>query len=352
MKYLYLILSGAIFLSSCKEEVTTAEQENSVVETKFHIPSTVSEEAQQIIGEWTVEGRNKGAHVLKADAPISEWAAKQKEFNEMASAPLPDLLDLYKPTVDTIEIGGIRAIDVKPNGYVESDKVIVYIHGGAYVFFTADVTLLSSVPLADAIGMRVVSVDYTLAPQAKFQQITDEVLQLYQGLLDLGYESKNIAIYGDSAGGGLAAGSVLKMRDKGIDLPSSLVLWSAWADIDEIGDTYFTLKDNDPNLVNTDFLENCALAYADKKDFKNPYVSPVYGDFSKDFPPTLLQVGGKEIFLSNSIRLYRAMNEAGKEVKLDVYEGMWHVWQGYYKIPESKMAVKNTKNFILENFNK
>ncbi len=328
-----------------------AEQENSVVETKFHIPTTVSKEAQQVIGEWSIESRNKGIeNLLKADAPIEDWEAKQKEFNQMASEPLPELLEYYKPTIDTIEVGGIRAIDVKPKNYKYNGKVIVYIHGGAYVFFTADVTLLSSVPLADAIGMRIVSVDYTLAPQAKFGKITDEVLQLYQGLLKEGYEAKNISIYGDSAGGGIAAGSVLKMRDKGIELPSSLVLWSAWADIDEIGDTYFTLKDHDPNLVNKGFLDQCALAYADEKDFKNPYVSPVYGDFSKDFPPTLIQVGGKEIFLSNSIRLYRAISEGGKEVKLDVYEGMWHVFQGYYKMEESKIAVKNTKNFILEHF--
>ena len=327
------------------------EEERNITDTKFHIPSTVSKEAQGVIGEWSIEDRNKGIeNFLKADSPLSEWTVKQKEFNEVASEPLPELLNFYNPTVDTIEIGGIRAIDVKPKDYMESNKVIVYIHGGAYAFFTADVTLLSSVPLADAIGMRIVSVDYTLAPHAKFRKITDEVIQLYQGLLDSGYEAKNISIYGDSAGGGLAAGSVLKMRDKGIVLPSSLVLWSAWADIDEIGDTYFTLKDSDPNLVNAGFLEECALAYADKKDFKNPYVSPVYGDFSKDFPPTLIQVGGKEIFLSNSIRLYRALNEADKEVKLDVYEGMWHVFQGYYDMPESKVAVNNTKKFILNHF--
>jgi len=327
------------------------EQNNNLVETKFHIPSTVSIEAQKVISEWSVESRNKGVeNSLKADAPISEWEFKQKEFNELASEPLPELLGFYKPIIDSIIVGGIRAVDVKPKNYKDNGKVIVYVHGGAYVYFTADVTLLSSVPLADAIGMRIISVDYTLAPQAKFDKVTDEVIQLYSGLIKEGYKAENISIYGDSAGGGIATGTILKMRDKGIKLPSSLVLWSAWADIDEIGDTYFTLKDHDPNLVNAGFLEECALAYADKKDFKNPYVSPVYGNFHKDFPPTLIQVGGKEIFLSNSIRLYRALSEGGKDVKLDVYEGMWHVFQGYYKMKESKIAIKNTKKFILEHF--
>lgn len=353
MKYIFLIILSAMFLSSCEEEIANIEQQSSLVETKFHIPTTVSADAQKTIGEWTLEGRNKGVeNFLKADAPLSEWAAKQKEFNDMASEPMADLLEYYHPTVDTIEVGGIRAIDVKPKNYKESDNVVVYIHGGAYVFFTADVTLLTSVPLADVSGLRVISIDYTLAPQAKFDKITDEVLQFYQGLLDEGYKPENISIYGDSAGGGLAAGSVLKMRDKGMELPSSLVLWSPWADIDRIGDTYFTNANNDPNLVYPGFLEECALAYADKEEFKNPYVSPVYGDYTKNFPPTLIQVGGKETFLSNSIRMYRVLNEADKEVKLDVYEGMWHVWQAYYKMPESKIAVKNTSKFILEHFNK
>ena len=316
-----------------------------------HIPTTISQGAKDVLNGWTIQGRNEGAHLPNADAPVAEWAAKQKEFQTMAAKSMPDLLKAYQPTVDTIFIGGIRAIDVKPKNYKKSNKVIIYIHGGAYTFFTADVTLLSSVPLADASGLRIISIDYTLAPQAKFNQITDEVLKFYQGLLKE-YKAKNIAIYGDSAGGGLAPSSILKMRDNNIPLPGAVVLWSPWADIDQVGDTYFTLKDNDPNLVFDDFLENCALAYAPRNEWKNPYVSAVYGDFSKDFPPTLIQVGGKEIFLSNSIRMYRNLKENNKEVELDVYEGMWHVWQGYYNIPESKMAIKNTKNFIFKHLGK
>ena len=317
----------------------------------FHLPATVSPEARAVIKGWNLESRNAGAHLPKGTAPVSEWEAKQKAFQEMASKPMAELLKFYSPEVDTIFVGGIRTIDVKPRNYKASNKVIVYIHGGAYTFFTADVTLLSSVPLSDVSGMRILSIDYTLAPQAKFQQITDEVVAFYKGLLKE-YQPENIAIYGDSAGGGLTAGAVLKMRDLGLPLPGVVVLWSPWADIDRIGDTYYTLADNDPNLVFDDFLENCAEAYAPRSEWKNPYVSPVYGDYSKDFPPTLIQVGGKEIFLSNAIRMYRNLKENGHEVELDVYEGMWHVWQGYYRIPESKTAVKNTSNFIIKHLGK
>lgn len=349
--YLLLFLTTSIILNVFFT-LSGEKSKNNEKSNNFHIPKTISAEAQEIIKSWDRKSRDEGAVIPKPDAEISIWEEAQENGNNFASKPLPELLEFYKPKIDTIFINGVRVIDVKPNNYVENKHVIIYIHGGAYVFFTADVTLLSSVPLADATGLRILSIDYTLAPQANFKQIIDEVLKMYQGVLHVGYKAKNISIYGDSAGGGLAAGSVLKMRDDNIEMPSSLVLWSPWTDIDKIGDTYFTLAQNDPNLVYNNFLEYCAQAYAPKNEFKNPYVSPVYGDFSKDFPPTLIQVGGKETFLSNSIRMYRALDTAGKEVKLDVYEGMWHVWQGYYKIPESKIAIKNTSKFIFQHFSK
>ena len=142
-----------------------------------------------------------------------------------------------------------------------------------------------------------------------------------------------------------------KMRDLNLPLPSSLVLWSPWLDLAKVGDSHFTLADNDPSLKYSNLLENAALAYSPESEFKNPYVSPVYGDFSKKFPPTLIQVGSKEILLSDAIRMYRTLDDHDIETKLDVYEGMWHVWQGYYLTPESKTAVKNTNRFILKHLN-
>ncbi len=325
-----------------------AHLEPATVEDEFHVPSTISAAAQTMIKNFSRTKRE--AHLPKGNASLAEWKKTQDFIDAIVLKGLQPIKDKYQPSIDTIEMGGIRAIDIKPKNYKKSPKVILYIHGGAYVVLHAEATLASMLPLAEASGLRIVAIDYTLAPQAKFQQITNEVLQFYKGLLKE-YNAKNIAIYGDSAGGGLAAGSILKMRDQNITLPAVVVLWSPWTDIDRIGDSYYTLADNDPLLLSEDFLENAALAYAPKSEFKNPYVSPVYGDFSKDFPPTLIQVGGKEIFLSNAIRLYRKLDDAHKIVKLDVYEGMWHVWQGHYFLPESKKAVENTKRFIYKYLN-
>ena len=320
--------------------------ESTTLRDEFYVPTTISTEAQKILRSKTRSGRNL-AQTPKGDAPLKQWKKLQAVFDSLVYIGLQPIKDYYKPKIDTIFSNGIRALDIKPKNYKASDKLIFYIHGGAYVVFSPDVTLASMLPLADVSGLRIIAIDYTLAPQAKFQQMTDEVLQFYLGLLEQ-YDAKNIAIYGDSSGGGLAASSILKMRDKGIKQPSCLVLWSPWTDIGQVGDSYYTLADNDPSLIYENFLENAALAYAPKSEFKNPYVSPVYGDFTKEFPPTLIQVGSKEIFLSNALRMYRNLDDAKKTVKLDVYEGMWHVWQGHYRLPESKKAVENTKKFMFK----
>ncbi|MEX0273754.1 MAG: alpha/beta hydrolase fold domain-containing protein [Flavobacteriaceae bacterium] len=323
--------------------------ESATLTNAFHESSTLSPEAQKILLQLSRTGRT--TTLPQANAPKQEWIEFQRNLDSIVQSGLQPLKDHYQPVLDTIAIGGIRVIDVKPQGYQQTDKVLAYVHGGAYVALSADTSLASVLPLAQATGLRIVAIDYTLAPHAQFQQTTDEILQCYQGLLQT-YRPKNIAFYGDSAGGALAAASILKMRDQGLPLPAALAVWSPWSDIDQIGDTYHTLADNDPSLVYHGYLGNAALAYAPKKEFKNPYVSPVYGDFSKNFPPTLIQAGSKEIFLSNAIRLYRALDDEGKDVKLDVYEGMWHVWQGHYLLPESKKAVENTKKFILKHLGK
>ncbi len=341
-----VILNGIIDLNVSTNTINS-RLELVTLTNYFHIPKTISPEAQKLLKNQTRLIREGGSHFPKGDASHQEWESLQNFIDDLVLKGLEPIKEYYKPSIDTIQIGGIRAIDIKPKDYKKSDKVIFYIHGGSYVVLHADVTLASMLPLAEATGLRIVAIDYTLAPQAKFEQITDEVIQFYKGLLDE-YDAKDIAMYGDSAGGGLSASSILKMRDQNIELPAVLVLWSPWTDIDQVGDSYFTLADNDPNLMNRDFLENAALAYAPKSEFKNPYVSPVYGDFSKTYPPTLIQVGSKEVFLSNAIRMYRALDDAGKDVKLDVYEGMWHVWQGHYLLPESKKAVENTKKFMFK----
>ena len=198
-----------------------------------------------------------------------------------------------------------------------------------------------------------ISVEYTNTHRARWQEISDQVVTVFKALKEQGFAMKDIAMYGDSAGGGLAAGSVLKLRNADLGMPAALVLWSPWADITETGDTYVTLKDAEPNYIYKKVLEPSAAAYADPNDQKHPYVSPVYGDFNKGFPPTLIQGGTREIFLSNFVRLYQALDTAGQPVTLDLYEGMPHVFQlKLIESPESVTALKKVNTFLHKHLQK
>ena len=312
----------------------------------FYLPKTISPEAQAILEKFTFASRDTPDYPEPDD--IEGWKKLQAGVIQ-AFQPLNDKVKQeFQPSLEMKEIGGIPVLDVKPKGWKDNGKLLVYTHGGAYTETSAESTLFFSATVAATTGLNVISVDYTLAPEAKHDLISNQVVSVFKGLVDSGRKLKDVGLYADSAGGGLASGCVLKMRDQGVGMPGALVLWSPWADIDAAcGDSYGALKDIDPLCNYENQLRKCALAYADAKDWKNPYVSSVYGDFTKGYPPTLLQVGTKEIFLSNSVRLYHALNNAGQTVQLELYDGMWHVFQGvFYDLPESQMAQQNTAKFF------
>ena len=280
---------------------------------------------------------------------IEQWKALQEAMEARNLERQKDVVERLGPDVTKNELGGVPVLDIKPRNWRSNGKIMVYTHGGAYTLFSAASTLSSSALMADATGLRVISIDYTLAPHAKWQEVTDQVVTVFTELGKQGYAMKDIAIYGDSAGGGLAAGSVLKMRDQGMGMPAAVVLWSPWSDITETGDTYVTLKHAEPAYIYENALKPSADAYADPKDQKHPYVSPVYGDYTQGFPPTLIQGGTKEIFLSNFVRHYQALDAAGQTVKLDLYDGMIHVFMAAIPdSPESKLALSKVDAFLQE----
>jgi len=213
--------------------------------------------------------------------------------------------------------------------------------------YSAASMLGRAVVAAHETGLRVISVNYTLAPQAKYNQISDEVVAAIEALLQQGQRLEDTAIYGDSSGGGLAAAVVLKMRDRGLGMPRAAVLASAWLDVTPSGDTETTLHDADPNQLYERHSKQAAAAFADLRNQKDPYASPVYGDFSKGFPPTLIQGGLKETLLSGFVRLYQALDVAGVPVKLDLYEGMVHNFQDRIPdAPESILARRKMRAFL------
>jgi acetyl esterase/lipase len=342
-----VLLAGGALLASLTIPVVSQEKTSKRSEKSkpfVYVPDTVSREFQEHL-------RKLPDPALRPSWPtpddIDGWKrfyqAREKNLEPMVERTLKE----HQPTLTQRKLGGVPVLDIKPKGWTETRKELVYVHGGAYTMGSARSSLTKIVPAATATGYRIISVDYTVAPRVKWQQITDEVIAVVQALIQEGHTLKDIGMFGDSAGGGLAPGVVLKMRDQKLGMPAAVVVWSPWSDITDTGDTYMTLKHAEPTYLYDTILKPAAAAYADPKDQKHPYVSPVYGDYTKGFPPTLIQGGTKEIFLSNFVRQYQALDAAGQTVKLDIYEGMPHGFQGQLPdAPESKLALKKMREFL------
>jgi epsilon-lactone hydrolase len=309
-----------------------------------YVPDTVSREAQELL-------RKATDPALRPPMPAPDdrqgWkevqARREDERRERSAATIAR----YRPTLIDRKLGGTPVLEIRPRGWKDNGKLLVHIHGGSWVSYSPRSTIDSSAPVADRTGLRIISIDYTLAPRAKWKQVQDEIVAVIKALMKEGIALQNIALYGESAGGNLTAAVTLKLRDLGLGMPAAVVLWSPCTDFADTADTRITLRAAEPTYLYDRHLRPAMLAYADASDWRNPYVSPVRADFRKGFPPALIQAGTREIFLSDAVRLYQALDAAGIEVKLDVYEGMTHVFQRLLaEAPEGALALTKMKTFL------
>jgi monoterpene epsilon-lactone hydrolase len=347
----FSLLSYVLFIPLQSSNFVQAQNITNIIQTnnsesQIYIPPTISKEAQEILKSLRM---NLPTFVTPNPDDFKGWQGLNQQISSMVIQMSQPIVDSYQPNITAAKLGDINILDIKPKGWRDNGKVLIYLHGGGYTLLGANSTLVNAATVTNSTGLRVISVDYSLAPFSKWNQTTNEVVSVIQALKDQGYSLDEIAMYGDSAGGGLVAGSVLKMRDEGVGIPAALVLWSPWTDVTGIGDTYFTLRNADP-FLDVDLDRNSADAYANPSEQKNPYVSPVYGNFSNGFPPTLIQGGTKEMLLSDFVRLYQALDQAGISVKLDIYEGMPHEFQTFFfhNTTESNIAISKTNDFLKE----
>ena len=247
--------------------------------------------------------------------------------------------------VEPIQIEGIYAEWISNKQAVEG-KVILYLHGGAYGYCSADTHRSLAARIMIEAGVKVLLPEYRLAPEHPFPAAIEDTLRIYQWLLNQGYESSSIIFAGDSAGGGLSLAATLVLRDHSEPLPAAVVCLSPWVDLTSSGESYRKNSEKDPYLK-IDLVRKTALQYAAGESLENRLISPVYADFS-GFPPMFIQVGSIEILLSDAQMLADKAGQAGVEVHLKVWEGMWHVWQISNRLPEAKKARKEIGEFIKE----
>lgn len=243
------------------------------------------------------------------------------------------------------KLGGVPAMRVSRRD-AETDRHILFLHGGGYV--TGSPALYRHIlwRFAAAARARVAAIDYRLAPEHPFPAALDDAVAGWQGLLAEGGDPRRCAVMGDSAGGGLALALLLRLRDMSAPLPGAAVAISPWTDLAMTGTSLGRNATSDP-MENPDDVPFLARCYLGEADPKTPYASPLYGD-PRGLPSTLIQVGGDEILLDDSVRMAQRMQAAGCKVELEIWPRMPHVWHAFAPImPEARRAIARIGAFVL-----
>jgi acetyl esterase/lipase len=265
-------------------------------------------------------------------------------FNElMARVPVaPDVQQHH------VEIGGVGGVEVTIQG-TAAEKVILYFHGGVYVIGTAVATVPLVSDLVRRTGAKAITLDYRLAPEHPYPAAVEDARAAYEGLLAQGIAPGQIALAGESAGGGLAVATLLALREADVPLPSCAYLMSPYVDLTLSGESLAEKRELDP-LLTPDGLRARVPDYVGGADASDPFISPIFGDL-RGLPPLLIQVGSHEVLLSDALRLAERAAMSDVAVTLDVTPGVPHVFQAYAGLlDEAGAALDRASDFLQARF--
>ena len=223
--------------------------------------------------------------------------------------------------VEQTRLGPVPAERIDLPG-LDRQRVLLHLHGGGYTTGSPRTHRALVAHLAAAAGRPAFSLDYRLAPEHPFPAALDDAEAAYRALLRRGFRPTDIAVAGDSAGGGLAVALALRLRDRGVGQPACLVLVSPWTDL-TLSDPS-THDDRRDVLLRTSWLDRSAEDYAGA-DRSRPEVSPAFADLRR-LPPVTIHVGATELLRADSDRLADRLVRDGVPVDVRRLDGMWHVW--------------------------
>ena len=279
---------------------------------------------------------------------LQAWREAIDQTNAMFAPMAQAMLDQSDADVEKTELGGVTVYVATPRRLAAESqgRAHVFIHGGGWAFMGGEAVGAQSAVQAHRLGLTTFGVDYRVPPEHRFPAALDDCVAVYRELLQ-DFRGGDIVISGGSAGGNLTAAATLKLRDEGLDLPAAVALLTPATDGALLSDSIAT---NDQLCI----LKNVVMAefwavYAGRHDRTDPYLSPVYGDFNKGFPPTLLQSGTRDLLLSDTVRMHRALRAAGVTAELHVWEAMPHSGFGG-AAPEDAELVEEMKAFFARHF--
>lgn len=312
------------------------------------VPQSVSPQIQKLIAAplsptWNVIPKTP-----------DEWKAQVKAAADATMQTLPALRAALHVKVEPTTVGGVKAFMVTPDTIPPENRnrLLVHVHGGCYVNSPGEAGTSEAIYMAGFGHFKIISVDYRMPPDYKYPTALDDAMNAWKGAVKMA-DSKNMAIFGSSAGGALTLEMILRAKQDKLPLPAAIAPGTPMSDLLNTGDTFRTNAMLDNVLVAPDAsCDKRAALYANGHDLKDPMLSPLYGDMH-GFPPAILTSGTRDLLLSSTVRVHRKLRQAGIEAVLQVYEGQSH---GQYSrdvtAPETKEAFEEIAQFFNKHLGK
>ncbi len=231
--------------------------------------------------------------------------------------------DRRKVTIEPVAIGALAGQWFTPKSGATPETTLLYFHGGGYVLGSVESYRELLARVAVTCRVRVLAVDYRLAPEHPFPAAVDDCFAAYQWALAHGVDAERLFVAGDSSGGGLAIATLLAARDGGVTLPRGGVLLSPWVDLTSSEPSVMTNASFD--WGDRAYLQHWTAQYLAGSDARDPRASPLYADLH-GLPPLFVHVGTAEL-LHDEVRAFaERARAAGVDVTLREWPHMVHGW--------------------------
>ena len=283
----------------------------------------------------------------EASGAVSDVSRELLDSERVVLEFLRPLATQFKGSFESITLpSGAKLYRVTPDGRKGRLAEVAYfdIHGGGFLVGGGEMCQLIAKIRASEYGTQVYSVDYRLLPDHPYPAGLDDCEAAYREIL-AHLEPSTLIVGGASAGGNLAAALLLRARDAGLPLPTALMLQTPALDLTRAGDSLATNRFLDVNLY-AGAGDSLLSLYGANTDATHPHVSPLFGDFTRGWPPTILTSGTRDVFLSDTVRMHRALRRAGIRAELHVSEASPHGGFMFASAPEDAEISAECRRFI------
>jgi len=284
-------------------------------------------------------------------APKKMLLTFRSAFAKQEAGELEAMKKRFNPTIEETTLGGIKTYIITPQNIKpeNKDKIGLYIHGGGYILGSA--TDQTGMLMINEMGIKTYSLEYDLAPEAKFPIALNQCFEAYKELIQK-YNPQKITAFSVSAGCGHMMGMFLKVREANLPMVNAIGLLSPSIDLSFDGDSYVSNEGRDLLAIKNSADKFYVNPYIGNENPRNPLISPIYGKYDSTFPPIILTTSTRDAFLSNAVRMYWKLRESNVPVELLVSEGMWHAFTVFPDIPEAIQIRKDVQHFLLKNLHK